>query len=66
MFTTAPTLAIPKALAKAGLHVKDVDFWEINEAFSVVALANAQVNSFSFSESFFNVARRFSELISTN
>lgn len=43
MFTTAPTLAIPKALAKANLTTKDVDFWEINEAFSVVALANAKV-----------------------
>jgi len=43
MFTTAPTLAIPKALSKAGLGIKDVDYWEINEAFSVVAIANAQI-----------------------
>lgn len=43
MFTTAPTLAIPKALSRAGLKTTDVDYWEINEAFSVVALANAQV-----------------------
>lgn len=43
MFTTAPTLAIPKALSKAGLSVKDVDYWEINEAFSVVAIACAQI-----------------------
>jgi len=43
MFTTAPTLAIPKALYKAGLGIKDVDYWEINEAFSVVAIANAQI-----------------------
>lgn len=39
-FTTAPSKAIPKALKKAGLNKKDVDFWELNEAFSVVALAN--------------------------
>lgn len=34
-FTTAPSLAIPKALKSAGLEQKDVDFFEINEAFSV-------------------------------
>ncbi|MCB0502483.1 MAG: acetyl-CoA C-acyltransferase [Bacteroidetes bacterium] len=39
-FTTTPAKAIPKALAKANLSVSDVDFFEINEAFSVVALAN--------------------------
>jgi len=39
-FTTTPSKAIPKALQKAGLTVKDVDFFEINEAFAVVALAN--------------------------
>jgi len=39
-FTTAPSKAIPKALAKAGLENDDIDFWELNEAFSVVALAN--------------------------
>ncbi|NPA67986.1 MAG: acetyl-CoA C-acyltransferase [Chlorobi bacterium] len=38
-FTTAPSKAVPKALAKAGLSLKDVDYFEINEAFSVVALA---------------------------
>jgi len=43
MFTTAPTLAVPKALAKAKLTTKDVEYWEINEAFSVVAIANAQI-----------------------
>eukprot|EP00026_Physarum_polycephalum_P005938 Phypoly_transcript_05977.p1 GENE.Phypoly_transcript_05977~~Phypoly_transcript_05977.p1 ORF type:complete len:424 (+),score=82.35 Phypoly_transcript_05977:171-1442(+) len=43
MFTTAPALAIPKALKRAGLTTKDIDFWEINEAFSVVAIANAQL-----------------------
>ncbi len=39
-FTTSPALAIPKALKNAGLDAKDVDFYEINEAFSVVSLAN--------------------------
>jgi acetyl-CoA C-acetyltransferase len=39
-FTTAPAKAIPLALKKANLTVKEVDFFEINEAFSVVSLAN--------------------------
>ncbi|MGI4820550.1 MAG: acetyl-CoA C-acyltransferase [Janthinobacterium lividum] len=39
-FTTTPSLAIPKALKHAGLSAADVDFYEINEAFSVVSLAN--------------------------
>ncbi len=39
-FTTAPSKAIPKALGKAGLSTGDIDFWELNEAFSVVGLAN--------------------------
>ena len=39
-FTTTPALAIPKALKHAGVDAKDVDFYEINEAFSVVSLAN--------------------------
>lgn len=38
-FTTAPTLAAPKALKNAGLTMNDIDFFEINEAFSVVTLA---------------------------
>jgi acetyl-CoA C-acetyltransferase len=42
-FTTAPAKALPKALEKAGLTVSDVDFFEFNEAFSVVGLANAQI-----------------------
>ncbi|KAH8160323.1 hypothetical protein CIB48_g7921 [Xylaria polymorpha] len=42
-FTTAPALAIPKALKHAGITDKDVDFYEINEAFSVVALANVKL-----------------------
>ena len=42
-FTTAPAKALPKALDKAGMTVKDVDFFEFNEAFAVVGLANAQI-----------------------
>lgn len=42
-FTTAPARALPKALEKAGLNNSDVDFFEINEAFSVVALANMNI-----------------------
>jgi acetyl-CoA C-acetyltransferase len=42
-FTTTPSKAIPKALDKAGWNTKDVDLFEINEAFSVVALANNQI-----------------------
>ena len=42
-FTTAPAKALPKALDKAGLKVADVDFFEFNEAFAVVGLANAQI-----------------------
>ncbi len=38
-FTTAPTLAAPKALERAGLATNEIDFWEVNEAFSVVPLA---------------------------
>ncbi len=39
-FTTAPALALPKALKNSGVEKSEVDFYEINEAFSVVALAN--------------------------
>ena len=39
-FTTAPSKAVPRALDKAGLSKDDIDFFELNEAFSVVALAN--------------------------
>lgn len=42
-FTTSPAKALPKALDKAGLSVADVDFFEFNEAFAVVGLANAQI-----------------------
>ncbi|MGV3505385.1 MAG: acetyl-CoA C-acyltransferase [Adhaeribacter sp.] len=41
-FTTSPALAIPKALKHAGKEAADVDYYEINEAFSVVSLANNQ------------------------
>lgn len=42
-FTTAPAKALPKALAKADLSLKDIDFFEFNEAFSVVGLANMKL-----------------------
>ncbi|GAB3712534.1 acetyl-CoA C-acyltransferase [Flavobacterium koreense] len=42
-FTTAPAKALPKALTKAGLSISDVDYFEFNEAFSVVGLANAKI-----------------------
>ena len=42
-FTTAPAKALPKALDKAGLKTSDVDFFEFNEAFSVVGLANSKI-----------------------
>jgi acetyl-CoA C-acetyltransferase len=41
-FTTTPAIAIPKAMKMAGVDTKDVDFFEINEAFSAVAIANTQ------------------------
>ncbi|MES2003522.1 MAG: acetyl-CoA C-acyltransferase [Bacteroidota bacterium] len=41
-FTTTPSLAVPKAVAKAGLQMSDIDFTELNEAFSVVGIANMQ------------------------
>lgn len=43
LFTTAPSLAIPKAISNAGLKATQVDYYEINEAFSVVALANQKL-----------------------
>jgi acetyl-CoA C-acetyltransferase len=42
-FTTSPSKALPKALEKVGMTIKDVDFFEFNEAFSVVGLANAKI-----------------------
>lgn len=41
-FTTTPAIAVPKAVAKAGLQMTDIDYWEINEAFSVVGIENSR------------------------
>ena len=41
-FTTAPSLAVPKAVAKAGLKMEDIAFWELNEAFAVVGIENSK------------------------
>ncbi|MCL4124896.1 UNVERIFIED_CONTAM: hypothetical protein GTU68_024443 [Idotea baltica] len=42
-FTTAPAKALPKALEKAGIKINDVDYFEFNEAFAVVGLANMKI-----------------------
>ncbi len=39
-FTTTPSLAVPKAVAKAGLQMSDISYWELNEAFAVVGIEN--------------------------
>ena len=41
-FTTAPSLAVPKAVSKAGLTMGDINFWELNEAFAVVGIENSR------------------------
>jgi len=41
-FTTTPAVAVPKAVAKAGLKMEDISFWELNEAFSVVGIENSR------------------------
>jgi acetyl-CoA C-acetyltransferase len=41
-FTTTPSLAVPKAVAKAGLRMEDIDYWELNEAFAVVGIENTR------------------------
>ncbi|MFD2921160.1 acetyl-CoA C-acyltransferase [Terrimonas rubra] len=41
-FTTAPALAVPKAVKKAGLQMSDINYWELNEAFSVVGIENSR------------------------
>lgn len=41
-FTTTPSIALPKAIAKAGLEAKDIDCWELNEAFAVVGIENTR------------------------
>ena len=42
-FTTSPALALPKALAKANLQTNEIDFFEFNEAFSVVGIVNTEI-----------------------
>lgn len=41
-FTTTPSIAAPKAVAKAGLEMEDIAYWELNEAFSVVGIENSR------------------------
>jgi acetyl-CoA C-acetyltransferase len=41
-FTTTPAVAVPKAVAKAGLKMSDIDYWELNEAFAVVGIENSR------------------------
>lgn len=41
-FTTTPSIAVPKAVAKAGLKMEQIDYWELNEAFSVVGIENTR------------------------
>jgi acetyl-CoA C-acetyltransferase len=41
-FTTTPALAVPKAVAKSGLKMEDISYWELNEAFSVVGIENTR------------------------
>ena len=41
-FTTSPALAVPKAVAKAGLKMQDIEYWELNEAFAVVGIENSK------------------------
>ncbi len=41
-FTTTPSIAVPKAIAKAGLKMEDINYWELNEAFAVVGIENTK------------------------
>src|SRR3989337_3812058 len=41
-FTTTPSLAVPKAVEKAGLKMEEIDYWELNEAFAVVGIENTR------------------------
>ncbi|MBK6826466.1 MAG: acetyl-CoA C-acyltransferase [Chitinophagaceae bacterium] len=41
-FTTTPSLAVPKAVSKAGLSMDDIQYWELNEAFAVVGIENTK------------------------
>ena len=49
-FSTSPSLALPKAYARAGISQSNVDLFEINEAFSAVALANMQILGISHAQ----------------
>ena len=42
-FTIAPSVAIPKSLSRSGITIESVDLFELNEAFSVVAIANCKI-----------------------
>lgn len=42
-FTTTPSLALPKAVSKANLRMEDIEYFELNEAFSVVGIANTKM-----------------------
>ena len=42
-FTTSPALALPKALAKSNVQINDIDFFEFNEAFSIVGIVNTEI-----------------------
>jgi acetyl-CoA C-acetyltransferase len=41
-FTTSPAIAVPRAVSKAGLQMKDIEYWELNEAFAVVGIENSR------------------------
>jgi acetyl-CoA C-acetyltransferase len=41
-FTTTPSIAVPRAVAKAGLQMEDISYWELNEAFAVVGIENTR------------------------
>lgn len=41
-FTTAPSLAVPLAVSRAGLKMEDIEYWELNEAFAVVGIENSR------------------------
>jgi acetyl-CoA C-acetyltransferase len=42
MFTSSPSLAVPKAVKKAGLKMENINYWELNEAFAVVGIENSR------------------------
>ncbi|HNL83523.1 MAG TPA: acetyl-CoA C-acetyltransferase, partial [Chitinophagaceae bacterium] len=49
-FTTTPSLAVPKAVTKAGLTLNEIDFFELNEAFSVVGIVNCNKMNIPFNK----------------